>query len=98
MTKKCDNCRFCILEDHGYSNYTVEGTYVYCAKKLHPEDGFDRWFGEDKRLEFAEKCPEFTSGAPVSLDVDGENELDASEREVVAMWDADHSSLKICKP
>lgn len=71
--KKCTDCANCVLDDYGYSNYTVEGTYVFCAKKLHPENGFDRWYGEDKRLEFAESCSGFEAGEPVAIDCDRED-------------------------
>lgn len=69
---KCDECKWCLLEDYGYSNYTTEGTYVHCLKNLHPESGFDRWYGEDARLNFAENCGEFFAGEAVSVDVDRE--------------------------
>jgi len=73
MNKVCDECRFCLLEDHGYSNWTVEGTLVFCLKGLHPKtDGFDRWYGEDRNLKFAGQCAYFESGEPVELDVDRE--------------------------
>ena len=61
----CGGCKFCVFKDHGYSNYTVEGTSFYCGKNLHPESGFDRWYGEDKRLEYAQECTGFEpSGVP----------------------------------
>lgn len=72
--KTCDECKFCLLEDYGYSNYTVEGTYVHCLKRKHPESGFDQFFGEDERLRFAEKCESFTKGDPVFLDCDREDQ------------------------
>ena len=57
--KSCETCRFCLLEDYGWSNYTTEGTTVLCLKRLHPEkEGFDHRDGEDVRFNFAEKCPD----------------------------------------
>jgi hypothetical protein len=97
MTKKCDECSNCVLEYYGYSNYTVEGTYVHCSLKLHPEDGFDRFYGEDKRLEFAETCKEFTPGGAIEVDVDQEVELSPEEvikvkAAGVQLWREENSS------
>ena len=83
--KNCENCKFCIFADNGYSNYTVEGTDFICAKKAHPDGVFDSWYGEDKRLEFAEKCPSFEEGEPVEMDVDMEN-LDELSAEQLEIW------------
>lgn len=33
---KCTECKFCIMHDTGYSNYTVEGTDVDCIINLNP--------------------------------------------------------------
>lgn len=73
MAKQCSNCYNAVLADYGWSNWTVEGTSVYCSKKLHPSDGFDRWYGENKEDAFAEQCPAFTKGKPVHMDVDRED-------------------------
>ena len=51
--RTCEGCKFGCLFDFGYSNYTVEGTEFFCAKSLHPDGHFDRFYGEDKRLEYA---------------------------------------------
>lgn len=71
-TRTCETCKWCVMQDHGYSNYTVEGTTVHCLKKLHPEDGFDRWFGDDKRIAFANECAGYEAGEAVSIDCDRE--------------------------
>lgn len=73
MDKKCSECVFAILHDYGYSNYTVEGTTVYCSKDIHPDNGFDRWYGQDKRNLHAENCSSFIEGSPVEIDVDSES-------------------------
>lgn len=90
MTKNCGDCKFCIFKDHGYSNYTVEGTDMYCAKDKHPEAPFDRFYGEDYRLEFAKNCPSFTEGTSIEMDVDEENYdgLSQEQKEIYynAMW------------
>ncbi len=80
--KTCNKCKWCVLLDYGYSNYTQEGTYVHCAKKLHPEDGFDRFYGEDDRLKYAEKCAGYEVGSAVDMDVDRENVRDLTEEEL----------------
>ena len=67
---KCTNCKYCYLQDAGYSNYTVEGTEFYCLKKQHPSDGFDVWFGKDERLEHAGECKSFSAGEVLMIDVD----------------------------
>lgn len=72
----CRDCRWHMWEDFGYSNYTTEGSYFHCLKKLHPEDGFDEFYGEDKRLDFAQSCQSFEAGEGVQLDCDREEEKD----------------------
>ena len=72
--KKCSNCDFCVLQDFGYSNYTVEGTEVYCSNGLNPAAPFDRWYGADSRDEFAKTCSAFQhTVGPVSIDCDFED-------------------------
>lgn len=80
---KCSECNFAILADHGWSNWTVEGTTVHCSLNLHPGGEFDRWYGEDSRDLFAEKCEAFlNSVGPAEVDCDresvGEDERDAA--------------------
>lgn len=87
MTKSCGGCRFALYEDHGYSNWTVEGTTFHCLKRAHPADGFDRWYGEDKRLGYAEECGSFTVGAPVEVDVDRELAPFSSDPEVLELME-----------
>lgn len=69
----CNECKYAIFQDHGYSNYTVEGTEFICAKKLHPYGDFDRWYGEDTRLNYAAECGGFESGDSIDLDVEHED-------------------------
>lgn len=70
--KNCAKCKYAIMKDWGYSNYTVEGTSFHCANELHPADGFDRFYGEDSRLQFAEECKSFKEGDYISIDCDSE--------------------------
>lgn len=68
MEKTCENCNFCLLADYGYSNYTTEGTEVICLKDQQPD--FDRFYGEDPRLKFAESCPMYEDGHAFEMDTD----------------------------
>ena len=56
MKQSCNNCRYAVLKDFGYSNYTVEGTEFSCAIQLHPDGSFDRWYGQDARLNWGSEC------------------------------------------
>jgi hypothetical protein len=78
--KTCLDCKHCLLEDFGYSNWTVEGTTVHCMKSKHPDNPFDRWYGEDKRLLYANECKSFKRGDLQQLDVDGEDWADLSAK------------------
>ncbi len=73
--KTCDGCKWALHQDFGYSNYTTEGTTFSCLKDLHPEkEGFDEFYGEDKRLEFAQQCPGYVAGEGTYVDCDREQE------------------------
>lgn len=69
---KCTDCKFCILEDYGYSNWTVEGTTVTCLLELNASFPADRWYGEASELEFANECTRFAEGSNMHIDVDNE--------------------------
>ena len=68
--KKCTDCKYCIKQDEGYSNYTVTGMYIDCLLHLNPDLPTDEWYREAKELDFAEKCERFAEGDPVFVDVD----------------------------
>ncbi len=71
MTQRtCEDCALCFLVDYGYSNYTVEGTNVHCGVNAHPSGPFDRWYGGDTRLTYAQQCESFTPGGAFHVDVD----------------------------
>lgn len=93
--KKCSECKYAILQDTGYSNWTVMGTDFHCAKKLHPEDGLDWWYGEDKRIEYAEQCAGYEAGEPVQMDVDGEYEHTPDEQAIIDLWNSEESTVAI---
>ena len=84
MEKTCNSCEFCFMHDHGYSNWTTEGTNVYCMLDLHPsgKEGFDNWYGEDARTLFAEQCEGYAQGEPVHFDVDNEDDNHSIERRI----------------
>lgn len=90
MSKTCNDCRFAVLEDYGYSNYTVEGTNFTCAKRLHPDGVFDRFYGDDQRLAFGNDCDGFVKGEPLEIDCDREcvPDLSPAQREVLNMHEA----------
>ena len=80
--KKCSGCVYSISIDHGYSNYTVEGTDIYCAKSLNPDMPFDRWYGEDKRDLFAETCKMYRCGSGISIDCETEDKVESNDLDV----------------
>lgn len=69
----CVECKFCVAEDYGYSNWTVEGTSVYCLLKLNPRLPADRWYGEADELKYASECKKFSKGEMIHIDVDRES-------------------------
>lgn len=64
MEKRCSECLNAETKDYGYSDWTVEGTSVFCMLSLHPDDGFDRWYKITPDDAYAEVCPEFKPGGP----------------------------------
>lgn len=72
MSNRCDQCRYAELHDYGYSNWTVEGTTFKCLLNLNPNGDFDRFYGADERLAYAEQCEKYRYGEPVHLSVDGD--------------------------
>lgn len=71
--KTCEDCKYCILTDYGYSRWAAEGTDADCLLGLNPELPSDRWYGEAKELKYASKCGQFSAGDPVAVDVDQED-------------------------
>lgn len=70
---KCDDCKFCVLEDYGYSNYTVEGTNADCILEMNPWFPDDHRWGESDSMAFANVCPRFKEGGAIEIDVDRES-------------------------
>jgi len=94
--RTCDNCRFALMDDYGYSNYTVEGTDFTCLKGLHPAGTFDRFYGEDERFRYAAHCAGYSKGDHVWIDCDRERQVNygdpysatyTSDPEVAALLD-----------
>jgi len=71
--KTCLDCKYCIQEDYGYSNYTVEGTNADCLLKKNDAFPVDRFYGEEPALAYAEQCEKYTAGEGVFVDVDHES-------------------------
>lgn len=96
--KSCNDCKFGIFKDHGYSNYTVEGTNFTCALKKHPDvttpEGFDRFYGEDARLNYANECPEFFVGDSIHIYVEEDNEADLTS-EQKEIYGPDYLKLRV---
>ena len=70
---KCTDCKYCIEEDWGYSNYTVEGTEVDCLLKKNSLFPVDRFYGEEPTLLFAGECANFIVGPHPQIDVERED-------------------------
>ena len=68
--KSCDECKFCIHRDYGYSNYTVEGTNISCLVNQFEE--FEESYNGNYVLGKATTCSFFSKGEYWSIDVDGE--------------------------
>jgi hypothetical protein len=71
--RTCIECKFCMQQDYGYSNYTVEGTNARCLFGLVGE--FDT--GEERQVEAAKQvcqgCPHFSQGTGLYFDCDGDD-------------------------
>ena len=96
MIKKCsENCRYAVIQSYGYSMYSVEGEQAYCAKLAHPTktEGFDRFYGDAQQDTFAESCPTYELGSPVTLSVgedEGEYIEDPDEKEIFRLYVTNH--------
>lgn len=66
----CDDCKWHILQDDGYSNWTVMGTTSHCL--LGKREPVDHWWGEPPELDGFE-CKVFDRGQGFHFDVDCED-------------------------
>lgn len=75
--QRCGNCKYLIVEDRGYSNYTVTDTYLMCLKNA--DDRFpcpDYYIHEsDDPYFWGQECKQFEFGKPIHLDVDLDSTL-----------------------
>lgn len=60
------------MYDHGYSNYTVEGTEADCLFDLNPFFPVDNWYNDAEEHDFANVCSRFKEGYPMHVDVECE--------------------------
>ena len=67
--KKCTECKYCVEEEYGYSNYTVEGVTIDCLLGENPDLPEDSFWDEEPALLFADKCGRFVEGETVQIDV-----------------------------
>lgn len=74
--KSCDDCKFCVYQDYGYSNYTVEGTNISCLADKFEE--YEQSYNDvvDNR---AITCDHFNKGESWHIDVDRESECPSDE-------------------
>ena len=70
--KKCIDCKYCLLIDEGYSNWTVEGITANCLLNKNPDFPEDAFYKEEESLLFANKCNKYKFGNPVKVDVERE--------------------------
>lgn len=75
MTEKvnCKNCAWLVLEDDGYSNYTVEETWASCILEAHPLLPAETGYKNDPGFDI--ECASFHAGTPADIDVDGDKQL-----------------------
>jgi hypothetical protein len=81
VVMNCNECKFAVLEDFGYSNYTTEGTNFRCGIDKHPNGQFDNFYGEAKELNYASDCPFFTAGNAIIIDCECEAVAELNEEE-----------------
>ncbi len=90
---KCTECKYCVQQDYGYSNYTVEGTDCNCLLGKNPKFPMDRFYNEEPELNFAEMCKDFILGDSVEIDCDREGSFpddysdDNEIRFLLIAWD-----------
>ena len=71
MNKSCDDCKWLVRQDTGYSNVTVEGCDADCIWGVNPHLPHDWWYGEDKKI-IVTDCEWFKAGDQACFDVDGD--------------------------
>lgn len=82
-TAACGGCTKALIIEEGYSNYTVEGSEVYCMLGLHPNFSFDNWYRKSPENGFAKQCASYSQGDNIIIDVEKEilADLTAEQKE-----------------
>ena len=75
--KTCLSCELCYIQNHGYSNYTVEGSNIGCYANVFEENDFS--YGDTIEQYTSSNCKYMIPGSHWVLDVDGENERPTDE-------------------
>jgi hypothetical protein len=68
--KTCADCMYCIHQDYGYSNWTVEGTTSECSLNRRPDSDCSCDISRGEL--FAVNCSFFRKGEPQYFNVDDE--------------------------
>lgn len=89
MPKNCADCKNCVMVDYGFSDWTVEGTDLICAKGAHPKMPFDRWYNENTLVTFAENCSEYVeSDNVIHINVEFDRNSGWWSEDELALYDA----------
>lgn len=70
--RSCNQCSHRFYKDYGYSDYTVEGTDIYCRNDLNPDYPHPEPYKHEEQKgphAFAENCPSYQEEEPVGFDV-----------------------------
>lgn len=97
VEKNCGDCKWLVLQEYGYSNYTVEGTTGSCLLQKHPEEEFDNWYGKGEDLKYAEKCDSFTEGEAIFIDCDQEDHDYRSGKHLIESYSDDPEVIEVAK-
>lgn len=72
----CSNCKYLVVQDYGYSNYTVTDTEYSCLLGVFEGYGYINTVVE---YNVSSECNGFSEGDGWHLDVDGEDEKPSEE-------------------
>lgn len=71
--KTCLSCQLCYIQDHGYSNYTVDGSNIGCYANVFGECDYPHDGSDINVIYNSIRCNHMIDGDHWSLDVDGES-------------------------
>jgi hypothetical protein len=87
-TLDCRNCIYFIKKDHGYSNYTVEGTELDCLLDLNKSFPKEEEYDSNSKIYDhyidSNNCDGFEEGEYWECDVDGESP-EPTDNEILQM-------------